>query len=465
MTKNVLDITKIPNAPDSLKALLTQLQQEFYVSDEKIDQMIKSLHEEMTDGLKKEDGLLPMIPSYVTGRPTGKEKGTYLSLDLGGTNLRVCQVQLNGDTTFELFQQKFTITKEAKEATLFDWIAQCVDIFVENHKITPDAGKTFIPCGFTFSFPVIQTGIARGNLLMWNKGFTVPNTVGRDVVLMTQDAFMRKHLNVKIVAIINDTVGSLMATSYSHPDCQMGIIFGTGTNACYWEKVENIKKWQTQEGAQPEEMVINMEWGAFDNRLVNLPYTPHDNKLNRKSQNHGLQVFEKMISGLYLGEVIRNALLWLIDRRELFNGRSSDILNGAYSLDTAYVSAIVADESSDLSEIKLIFENTMQISDTTLLDRQVIKNVCKLIGGRAKRLSAAAMCAVLLWRPELLEKSISVGIDGSMYQFYPGFEESLIREAKRILGEEKASRLTLTLAKDGSGVGAAIVAMIVCRDT
>ncbi|RKP05132.1 hexokinase, partial [Thamnocephalis sphaerospora] len=59
---------------------------------------LKKLHaaaiSEMDKGLKAYGATVPMIPAYVVGRPTGEEKGTYLALDLGGTNLRVCSIQL-----------------------------------------------------------------------------------------------------------------------------------------------------------------------------------------------------------------------------------------------------------------------------------------------------------------------------------------------------------------------------------
>ncbi|PVV02388.1 hypothetical protein BB560_003160 [Smittium megazygosporum] len=461
-----VQVPELPEKSEKLTSLLNVLHDEFLLSDETVDRIVADFHEEMRQGLAKHDsmgkktGPLAMIPSYVTSRPNGKETGSYLALDLGGTNLRVCQITLNGDSTFSITQQKFTIPAEAKEATLFDWIAQSVELFLDEHNLATDDASNPIPCGFTFSFPIDQTGIAKGKLIMWNKGFAVPNAVDRDIVSLTQSAFSRRFLNVKIVAIINDTIGSLMASAYSHSNSQMGIIFGTGTNACYWEKTKNITKWTKEEIERfPEEMIINMEWGAFDNKLAVLPFTPYDNKLNRKSHNHGLQVFEKMISGMYLGEVIRNVLLWLVDRRVLFGGRSSEVLNEGYSLDTSYVSIAVADETPQLSEIKNLIEGTLNIPDTTLTDRIVFKYACNLVGARAKRLSGAAMCAVLLWRPELLEKDVTVGIDGSMFQFYPGFADSLMEEAKRILGPERASRVKLILAKDGSGFGAAIVAM------
>ncbi|KAJ1955159.1 hypothetical protein EC988_002036 [Linderina pennispora] len=449
---------------EELNAALTTMAKGFAVTDDKIREIIKGFHTSMKAGLVRDDpNALPMIPTFVRGRPTGEEKGTYLALDLGGTNLRVCQVTLNGDTTYNLVQQKFTITQEAKAERLWDFVAECVGVFLEEHDLRPAPGKRAIPCGYTFSFPIFQTGIASGNLSMWNKGFTVPNSVGRDVVNLTQSAFQRHHIAVEVVAVLNDTVGTLMTSGYSHPDTQMGIIFGTGTNAAYWEDLENIGKWDGPD--RKGEMVVNLEWGAFDNATEVLPYTMHDNKLNRKSPNHGLQVFEKMISGLFLGEVTRNALLSLVDQRLLFGGRSSDIVNKSYTFDTAYMSEIVADESAELDTVRTVLESTLDIPTTTLLDRKIVKNVCVMIGTRGVRLSAAAMSAVLLARPDMLKNSIHVGIDGSMYQFYPGFEKDLYDVSRVFLGDDFVdNRLKLSLAKDGSGVGAAIVAMTVDRD-
>ncbi|KAJ1726239.1 hypothetical protein LPJ61_005327 [Coemansia biformis] len=458
--KSFVEPYQIPEASDELNQDLAAMAESFAVPDDKVREIIAEFHQAMRAGLAQDNpDALPMIPTFVNRRPTGKETGHFLALDLGGTNLRVCQVELRGDTTYGLVQQKFTITQDAKESRLWDFIAECVGIFLEEHDLQPPEGRRTIPCGFTFSFPIFQTGIASGDLSMWNKGFTVPNSVGRDVVNLTQSAFQRHHVAVEIVAVVNDTVGTLMTSAYSFPDTQMGIIFGTGTNAAYWENLASIGKWK---GERRGEMVVNLEWGAFDNATHVLPYTMHDNKLNRKSSNPGLQVYEKMISGLFLGEVARNAILALVDQRLIFAGRSSEILNKSYTFDTAYMSAIVADDSADLDAVRTVLEATLEIPPTTLVDRQAVRNVCCMIGTRGVRLSAAAMAAVLLARPELLATTVSVGIDGSMYQFYPNFESDLYAVSRIFLGADFVdNRLKLHLAKDGSGVGAAIVAMTV----
>ena len=61
-----------------------------------------------------------------------------------------------------------------------------------------------VPLGLTFSFPVEQTALDKGYLLTWTKGFAAKNAINKDVVGLLQDAFDRKHLHVKCVALVND---------------------------------------------------------------------------------------------------------------------------------------------------------------------------------------------------------------------------------------------------------------------
>lgn len=61
-----------------------------------------------------------------------------------------------------------------------------------------------IPLGLTFSFPVEQTALGSGKILTWTKGFSAKNAIGHDVVKLLQDAFDRKRMGVRCVALVND---------------------------------------------------------------------------------------------------------------------------------------------------------------------------------------------------------------------------------------------------------------------
>ncbi len=42
--------------------------------------------------------------------------------------------------------------------------------------------------------------------------------------------------------MVNDTVGVLAAARYVDSSVMIGMILGTGTNACYVEKIDNVRK-------------------------------------------------------------------------------------------------------------------------------------------------------------------------------------------------------------------------------
>lgn len=44
------------------------------------------------------------------------------------------------------------------------------------------------------------------------------------------------------MALLNDTVGTLMACAFKENNCEIGVIVGTGTNACYMEKLDRCEK-------------------------------------------------------------------------------------------------------------------------------------------------------------------------------------------------------------------------------
>jgi hexokinase len=100
-------------------------------------------------------------------------------------------------------------------------------------------------------------------------------------------------------------------------------------------------------------MVINTEWGAFNNTRTHLPSTPFDNSLDRTSINPRFQAFEKMISGMYLGEITRNIILSLVDAAPkplLFGGKTTTALNAQWGFDTSVMSHVEEAWEGDDSE-------------------------------------------------------------------------------------------------------------------
>ena len=99
-----------------------------------------------------------------------------------------------------------------------------------------------------------------------------------------------QNIRVKCVALINDTVGTMMTSAYRDPDTAIGLILGTGTNACYMEKLDRVGTWDG-DYSEPKQVIINMEWGAFgDNNRLNHIRTKYDEEVDLSSVNPGKQM-------------------------------------------------------------------------------------------------------------------------------------------------------------------------------
>ncbi|KAG5941210.1 hypothetical protein E4U53_007456 [Claviceps sorghi] len=489
---------------DETKRVVSQ----FEFSDAHVNEHVEEFLAQMKEGLENDGTSLSQIPTYVTRVPNGTEKGLYLAVDLGGTNFRVCSITLNGDTTFNLTYNKVAIPKQlmvAKTAKeLFAFLARQIELFLrehhaehfESHKRRRATASTpmgyrdeqIFRLGFTFSFPVKQLGINKGKLIRWTKGFDIPDAIGKDVCRLLQDEIDNRSLPVKVAALVNDTVGTLMARSYTSTGkhCSLlGGIFGTGTNGAYIEKTANIKKpidgeYDTSTG----EMVINTEWGSFDNQLNVLPCTPWDKTLDAESVNPGMQMFEKRVSGMFLGEIVRLAIVDMIkndsiglfrDVNSSFNDRhtttsinpSANIFK-TWGLDSAIMSVAAADNTPELSSIRQELENALDIYAPSLEDAQAFKAVSDAVARRAARLSAVAIGAIALQSGKLddpKEDVIDIGVDGSLVEHYPFFRD-MIHEALAAIkgiGPAGAARIRIGIAKDGSGVGAALIALMAAR--
>jgi hexokinase len=95
-------------------------------------------------------------------------------------------------------------------------------------------------------------------------------------------------------------------------------------------------------------------------------------------------------------------------------------------------------------------------------DVRTVRRVVQLVGTRAARLSATAVAGTMFQTGAASEdgsvqgKEVNIGFDGSLAELYPHFEERLRAALREVLGEDVERKTKFGLAKDGSGVGAAL---------
>jgi hexokinase len=457
-------VSSTPTEGFELRALkqrvsLAHLQSKFSLSYEQLKEMQYYMMHEMLEGLVGKPSSLKMLPSYVYKQDTKHCTGVYYALDLGGTNFRVIRMVLREGALINSNSSFFTIPKDimvgGTSSSLFGFIANSLLNFL-NEKGSDDKTRPNIPLGFTFSFPVQQHAIASGTLIKWTKEFTTSGVEGKDVVALLQKALRKANINMKVVALCNDTVGTLIARFFHDRHTEMGVILGTGANACYWEKSRNVTKDPIVVARGDQETVVNMEFGGFDSQHVHcLPVTDFDISLDKNSANPGDQRFEKMISGYYLGEIARLIIVDLSKNGSLPSGLAAKIAK-PYAFESKDMSEISADHVPGLAFTRTLIREKFGFDLDFEPDRHLIRIVCTLVRNRAAQLAGMAISAALAKSEKVGNATIAV--DGSVYEKTPSVRALLKRTMWQLLGQDSGVRFMLQ--KEGSGFGAGFIAAL-----
>ncbi|XP_065546254.1 hexokinase-3-like isoform X4 [Lathamus discolor] len=348
---------------------------------------------------------------------------------------------------------------------LFNYIIECIMDCQLKHNLM----EQILPLGFTFSFPCQQLGLDKAVLLNWTKGFNASGCVGQDVVQLLRDAAQRKE--VRSTAALRG-----LPSPYHHLSpcgmaarCQAALQGhsgggdtstgspGTGTNACYMEEMRNVGTVEGDDGR----MCINMEWGAFgDNGCLDHIITTFDRMVDEKTINPGKQRFEKLISGMYLGEIVRYILLAMVEKQVLFRGKPCPKLQTKDIFQTKFLSTIEIDGLALRKVLAILRDLDLHAS---FEDSVLVREVCQTVSLRAAQLCAAGMAAVVEKMREnrgLEQLVVTVGVDGTLYKMHPHFSQNL-QQTLQVL----APKCTVTFlhSDDGSGKGAALVAAVACR--
>jgi hexokinase len=218
----------------------------------------------------------------------------------------------------------------------------------------------------------------------------------------------------------------------AHP-ADIGLILGTGTNQAADLGPAGIR---------------NLESGNFDG--VAPVQTRYDIALDR-ALDPGAQRFEKMVSGHYLGEILRRAL-------ETVPGWAAPALARPFALDGVHLSRIAADRTAALDEVDALLRALGVESSRG--EREAVRALGGAIARRAARLVAAALLGTLRFLDPRLDGRRTIAVDGSLWGGYPGFE-ALVRETLvELAGAGPSARIETVFVKDSTSAGAAVIAAV-----
>ncbi|EXJ81102.1 hypothetical protein A1O3_07390 [Capronia epimyces CBS 606.96] len=382
-----------------------------------------------------------MLPSYCHSLPTGQEKGTYISLDVGGSTFRVALVELQGRNArpSPLVVKRMTTSKiderirRLPSAQFFDWMAGRIQEMLEQEEVTLPSDEP-LPLGLAWSFPIEQTSHRGGKMQGMGKGFTChEDTIGMDLGTLVEAACAGRQLKVRVEAIVNDSSATLLSQAYLDPATSMGLILGTGTNAAAYLPTSCMgkSKFGFRDPAwfdRAEKVITNTELSMFGKHI--LPETRWDELLNSQHQMPDFQPLEYMTTGRYLGELLRLIIVEAVEMGELFHGIMPESLLERYSLDTEILAKLEQDNSWNLKDSVFMIQDAFGLKvPPTRKEISFLRAATESISYRASAYIAVAVHA--LWAlqrdPEINPTAsggprTSIACNGSVILKYPGFK-------------------------------------------
>lgn len=272
----------------------------FQIDNGKLKEIALSFLEKVKAGLHKENEEIQCIPTFITPKTTAVD-GTALVLDLGGTNYRVAIIDFNNGTPTihpnNGWKKDMSVMKSPgyRQEELFKELADMIDGI---------QWKEEVPIGYCFSYPAESVPGGDARLLRWTKGVNIKEMIGQFIGKSFLD-YLNKRDKLKFtgIKVLNDTIASLFAglTDNSY-DAYIGLIVGTGTNMATFIPADKITKLNAEYGMQGL-VPVNLESGNFHPPFL----TSVDDTVDAISDSPGTQRFEKAVSGMYLGDILKAA--------------------------------------------------------------------------------------------------------------------------------------------------------------
>jgi hexokinase len=407
--------------------------------------IIKDLINEMEKGLAGNKSSLAMLPSYINTDFSLPLNTPVIALDAGGTNFRVAVISFreNNRIDIEDYQTYMMpgIESEVSKKEFFNIIADYVKPLLSRSE----------RIGFCFSYPVEITNDNDGKLLYFTKEINAPEVIGNYICRSLREALSGKGFKDRwSFTLLNDAVATLLAgkadSSSSVYDSYIGFILGTGSNTAYIEDGSKILKEPSLSGRGYQ--IINAESGMFN--LI--PRNKIDEEFDSKTNNPGNYIFEKMVSGAYLGSLTLEYLKSAADFG-LFSKSGKKIFGSISEFGTKDMNAFLF--STTGRKTSNIF------SSLSGADRKAATVIMEAVVERAAILAAINLAAFILKsgkgaRPE---KPVCITAEGSTLYRVKDFKEKMESHLSRILIGEYERYFKVIKIENAPLIGAAIAGL------
>lgn len=393
----------------NLENKLNEIKSAFCINDSNLVKISDAFYRDMIDKTR-----LKMFRSFITA-PDNICFNEYLAIDLGGSNIRISKFEISKEAI--LLKDCLKVPLKTKDIDYTTEKYSLKDLFImilKKFMNFLDKEKTYF-LGLTISFGLNSESKDRARIAELSKGFRLRDTLGEDIYLAAIEAINELELKIIPVAIINDVVATLVTGSFYNKNSDIAMIIGTGHNSSF---VSNSGE------------IINVESANFN---INIPLTEFDKKYLVKNPKVTSKIMEVMIGGKYIGEIAREIINVLV-----VDGVVEDI----HTVSTKVLVDALEGNLVNMYSVEQI---------------EVLKTVAKLLFNRAVRLIVAEIAGIIRFIDSDFINNHTIVFDGSVYEKCEYFRNELSSEIINFFGNN-ASKVSHTLIKDASGMGAAISA-------
>ncbi|MCE5341459.1 MAG: hypothetical protein LLF92_10115 [Planctomycetaceae bacterium] len=410
-----------------------------------IDENVKVFIDEMQKGLEGQKSSLDMIPTFIEVKNDIPVDKSVIVIDAGGTNFRCASVSFNEkkEPIIENLQKHIMpgVEKEVTKEEFFDTMAYYIrDIINISAKI-----------GFCFSYPTEILPTKDGKLLRFAKEIKIKQVLGQTIGQNLNCGLQRIGLSPdKQAIILNDTVASLLSgVNYKNRmfSGYIGFILGTGTNCCYIEKNGNIKKRSDLELSDSQ--IINCESGGFGKFQLG----EIDTAFDKSTSNPGVHVFEKFISGAYLGALCL-LTLQIAANDGLFSKNTADEIANLKNLGTI--------EINEFMYYPYGYNRLASICKKGQGgDMQLVYYICDSIIERAAKLSAINISAVAVKSACTTspDKPLCIVAEGTTFYHLKGLKSRTEYYLKQYLENQCGISYDIINVDNATLIGAAIAGL------
>jgi hexokinase len=401
---------------------------------------------EMDKGLAGGKSSLAMLPTYIETRRAVPLNKPVIVMDAGGTNFRVATVTFRRRGEPEIADFKVYpmpgIASEVSSDNFFGTMAGYVsDIAGRSRNV-----------GFCFSYPIEMLPSKDGRVLYFSKEIKAPEVVGRMIGEGLGQALHRLGVpQKKHFVLLNDTVATLLAgraeSSGRTFDTYIGFILGTGTNTSYVERNANILKAPDLDSSKSQ--IINVESGGFRKA----PRGEIDEAFDAASVSPGVNVFEKMISGAYLGPLCL-ATAQVASGEGLFSTRVAGRLSGI-AMTTKDISSFLSQPEGGGNSLSKALGGAPEEDVTTMycLVDALIERAAKLT---AINLSAAALKSGKGHNPC---RPVCIVAEGTTFYRLTSLRQKIEYYLKQYLVEQEHVHYEIVNVENATLIGAAIAGL------